>query len=253
MSKPKGDGPRPKDKVRVSFVTEYADDGSILPMGKLVEDVSVEVLKRADDPTIGEIRGVTGTLDGKPKQAVKVGSFLSSNPSERFMWVIVQTGEMLADGNVSGLGDVIGAVPDSPASEAQQQPARRSVRVPNEPHGPSAETLKRIAEFLQLGDKVRAVLTAAGAGMDREQATRYVESMSEYQQFLSEHGEKRELRAFGHDRDKWLWYEVEPGHCITAATRADAEREWVNQYNRDRSYGTPVNDLLVDGYTVVSA
>jgi len=84
-------------------------------------------------------------------------------------------------------------------AEAAIDHSRPSVRVVNEPHGPSVEDRRRIVEFLGLGDKVRAVLTAATAGLDREQAEQYVESMSEYQSYLSEHGETREPRVFQSD------------------------------------------------------
>lgn len=123
VSFPKGDGPRPGDRVRVTYegIYEAGAHGALLvpagsPKRSIFDDATVEVLKRADDPTIGEIRRVAPSLNGESKQAVKVGSFLSTSPGERFMWVIVETGEMLADGDVSGLGVVIGAVPESPAA-----------------------------------------------------------------------------------------------------------------------------------------
>lgn len=83
------------------------------------EGVSVTVLERADDPTIGEIRAVAKSLDGEPKTAVKVGARLSMAPSERFLWVVVETGEVLADGDID-VQEVIGAVPGTQAAEAEK-------------------------------------------------------------------------------------------------------------------------------------
>lgn len=197
--------PQPRDRVRwqrtraiEGVVEEITSDGLNIRAedGRLhlcqVEDATVEVLERADNPTIGEIRAVAPSADGTPKTAVKVGSRLSTNPGERCMWVIVETGEMLADGNVSGLGDVIGAVPDSPAAKVQS-PARRSVRVPNEPHGPSADAVACMARLIKAGKPAEAVGVAHGQGMDWADARRYVEAMPEYQTYLNDHGHSTEV------------------------------------------------------------
>lgn len=188
--------PQPDDRVRVSFEADYWAVQAPQFCGRPLLDIAtVEVLERADDPTVGEIRRVSGSLDGESKRAVKVGAFLSTNPAERFMWVIVETGEMLADGDVSGLGEVIGAVPDSPAAKAQRT-ARPSVRVPNEPHGPSEHVRQMIREHLQGGDAAAAVdLLVQRTTMDRKTAARYIQDMPEYQTYLNR-SETREPRVF---------------------------------------------------------
>lgn len=192
--------PRKGDRVRVTFDADFlADD-----LGDRMVDVAdgmgpihivlpawatVEVLERADDPTIGEIRAVAPSADGKPKTAVKVGSRLSANPGARCMWVIVETGEMLADGDVSGLGDVTGAVPDSPAAKAQS-PARPSVRVPNEPLGLSRRVRQLVLDAAIVdGKRTAAEVLRQHVSIAMPDAIAYVESMSEYQTYLAAHGE----------------------------------------------------------------
>lgn len=198
--------PQPGDKILVTYETRYAAGGRSLPMGQLIENVRVEVLERADDPTIGEIRAVAPSADGTPKTAVKVGSRLSENPGERCMWVIVETGEMLADGTVSGLGDVIGAVPDSPAAKAQS-PARPSVRVPNEPHGLPEHIRSHLVKHAAAGNRDDAVdVLTLHTYMTEDQARDYVESMPEYRTYLAAHGtdvdpvEADRMRSLGFDR-----------------------------------------------------
>lgn len=123
--------PQPKDRVRVSFggvASEFDDHGRLArvtgsgPHGDWVsyvpETAEVEVLEPVDDPSMGEVRRVASSLDGEPKSAVKVGASLSMMPSEPFLWMVVQTGELVADGNID-VGEVIGVVPGTPAAEAQ--------------------------------------------------------------------------------------------------------------------------------------
>lgn len=250
--------PQPDDTVRIVLDGTYVREGDPTDhdggfAGHLVRVngvllcvplfAGIEVLERADDPTIGEIRAVAPSADGTPKTAVKVGSRLSTNPGERCMWVIVETGEMLADGNVSGLGDVIGAVPDSPAAKVQS-PARRSVRVPNEPHGPAAGVLQLVREELTQGHALAAVtLLKRATGWSLDEAREYVESMSEYQAHLSEHGrtevdptEARRMRDMGFDKQPEVQISDEDRALI-----ASVLEERMGEYFRDTGYGYRLN------------
>ncbi|MGB3443847.1 MAG: hypothetical protein WBA97_34350 [Actinophytocola sp.] len=176
---------------------------------------TVEVLERADDPTIGEIRTVGPTLDGKAKTAVKVGGRLSDTPGERSLWVIVETGEVLKDGNVTGLGEVIGTVrPDSP---------RPSVRVPNEPHGLSGRRRDELTRMAGDGNVHGAVhLLVVNTSMNIQEATDYVLSMSEYRTYLAAHGEKWDPRRFWPGSDGGIV--PEPDADITAVDDKHGDR-----------------------------
>jgi hypothetical protein len=167
-------------------------------MAKLVEDVRVEVLERADDPSkdlTGSIRH-TGTItciarerDGGP---------------DYHRWIAVELNESFTDEHMRGTR-VIGAVPGTPAAEAQAvvvtSDARRSVGVVNEPHGLPLETHRKIANHVADGDLETAIVVAQNAGVLPQAAREYVEGMSEYQSYLSEHGEKggRTLRMYPSD------------------------------------------------------
>lgn len=168
------------------------------------EGVSVEVLERADDPALGEIRRVKPSLDGQPKTAVKVGASLSAMPSERFVWVVVETGEVLAADQID-VHEVIGAVPDTPAAEAaallirSQKPAGMSVHVVQDPLGLGERLWRDLNRYAGQG----ALNAAAGVltlhtTMSGDEAVAYVKDMSEYQAWLNRH-EPQEPRVFTAD------------------------------------------------------
>lgn len=236
-------GPCTGDTVQVTYRTEYSDDGSILPMGRLVEDVRVEVLGRADDPNTDPL----DTVRLGPNGAVAIHMHVWRT-GDRYVpgWRLTRGSVELTDAKVVGW-QVVGVVPTAAAT------TRTAVTVPNEPHGLTGRLRDDLLRYAREG----ALNAAAGVltlhtTMSSDEAIDYVRDMSEYQSYLSEHGEKK-LRAFEGPGEKWLWYEVAPGHCITAATRKHAEDAWVGQYSQDRSYGTTVDELLIDGYTEVSA
>lgn len=184
--------PRTGDRVRVTYEGRYG----VLPSGQeylsnpgvpnqlFYDGAAVEVLERADDPTIGEIRAVAPSLDGKAKTAVKVGARLSDTPGERCLWVIVETGEVLKDGDVTGLGEVIGTVrPDS---------SRPSVRVLKDPIGLGERLWRDLNRYAGQGDlNAAAGVLSLHTTMSSEEAIAYVEGMSEYQTYLEQHGRKR--------------------------------------------------------------
>lgn len=184
---------------------------------------SVEVLERADDPSqdeVGTVRREEHREDGGQSvwqhvqfqlSATKAGSHWVCTHSDHFG----NLGESLTHDQVRDM-PVIGAAPGTPAAEAQNvgigqtlpegyaswaeyhekhpytPPSRLGVRVENTPHGPSPEVRQRIAGHVAEGWIDAAVGAAQLAGMAPETALSYVRSMSEYQTFLSEHGEKRE-------------------------------------------------------------
>lgn len=113
-----------RDELEFRWSETAGHSGGEYPDVEWVLDqlVALDILRFREppvDPSLGEIRRVAPSLDGEPKTAVKVGGSLSLMPSERFLWVVVETGEMLADGNIDVL-EVVGAVSGTPAWERQQ-------------------------------------------------------------------------------------------------------------------------------------
>jgi hypothetical protein len=108
--------------VRVMFETEYAADGSILPRGRLVENVSVEVLEPADDPS----EDLNGTIRRNPVTSqVVVAVQMPVAGDER--WRSVSGNYYLTDDEVVGW-PVTGTVPGTPA--ADQRPGPRPMEIP---------------------------------------------------------------------------------------------------------------------------
>lgn len=210
--------PRTGDRVRVTYDAMYAGERYGFRRVEVLDgdgdeceitaplSATVEVLERADDPSKNEIGTVRREqhADDKTGESYSVWQHTQYQLSEtatRSHWLCTHSthhgnlGEALTHDQVRGM-PVIGAAPGTPAAEARDkanacEPARMSVRVPNEPHGLSEHLRQVISERVTVGDKWGAVDTLVHCTlMDRERAESYVEDMSEYQQFLSEHGEK---------------------------------------------------------------
>lgn len=202
-----GDGPRVGDEVEIRYQAKYAGerygfrrvevldgDGDLCEITAPMY-ATVEVLERADDPSAA-LRGEVREIDGV--SAVCYG---------KDFWVRFST----TPGSVAGYGifrdeqmvgaPVIGAVPGTPAAEARDkanacEPARPGVRVENTPHGLPDQLRRDVVKLASDGNLVGAVsLLTFRTCMTEDQATEYVEGTSEYQTYLSEHGEKR-LRYF---------------------------------------------------------
>lgn len=188
-------------------------------------DLTVAVSDLSADP-IGTVRGMGDTLQPWAKR----------NHNE---WVCITHDETTDDREMAGC-PVTGAVPGTPAAEAQtplsvelqlppvhvdneaivqgqyhgkrDREPRPSVRVVNEPHGVPSHIVVQMVELLRSGNKRGAVgLLAAAMAIGEDEAGSYVEGMSEYQSYLSEHG--GETRYF---RDR---------HGTTFRTAADGRME----------------------------
>lgn len=186
--------PQPGDRVRVTYVGMYeptphgpllVSDGS--PKRSIFEDAIIEVLERALCP---EIEGATGIRCQQPTG--HVGGHKGTTTEEQTKAV--------------GYPLFVSWPAES------EPPARRSVRVPNEPHGPAAGVLQLVREELTQGHALAAVnLLKRATGWSLDEAREYVESMSEYQAHLSEHGrtevdptEARRMRDMGFDKQPEL-------------------------------------------------
>lgn len=208
--------PQPGDTARFTYVATVHDMGDSPKFVKWAKqgdtlfavpaDATIEVLERADDPS-QSLRGEIREIDGMA--AVCYG---------KDMWVYFSA---LRHGATGGYGvykdaqmigaPVIGVVPHSPAAEEfvpdwerelieQESSARRSVRVPNEPHGPSVDARRKAADLINQGKPALAVgVINYDTHWPWDEAERYVKSMSEYQTYLAAHGEKREPREFAAD------------------------------------------------------
>jgi hypothetical protein len=167
--------PQPGDRVRVTYVGMYeptphgpllVSDGS--PKRSIFEDAIIEVLERALCP---EIEGATGIRCQQPTG--HVGGHKGTTTEEQTKAV--------------GYPLFVSWPAES------EPPARRLVRVPNEPHGPSADAVACMARLIKAGKPAEAVGVAHGQGMDWADARRYVEAMPEYQTYLNDHGHSTEV------------------------------------------------------------
>jgi hypothetical protein len=181
------------------YSATFPDDGPYITVGEAWvraerNAFEVEVLERADDPTQDPVWTVR-TVEPKPPMA-------STNTVVKFAdeyWLYAIDGAV--NGNGYGRLDwsqvrsstVIGAVPGTAAARFEDAiddlvtdaQARLSVRVVNEPHGPSPEARQRIAGFVQAGEiptAVKAVIDATHWQID--DAHQYVRDMSEYKEYL---------------------------------------------------------------------
>lgn len=199
-----GEGPRKGDRVRVTYEAMWDEPpnypGWMVRLGQdaagherwadVPEWASVEVLERADDPSKA-LRGEVREIDGM--SAVCYGGdfwvYFSEPPGSTGGYGVYRAAQMVG-------APVIGAVPGTPAADAQAvvvtSDAKRAVGVVNEPHGLPTDRHAMIAASLAAGRKPTALVIAMEAGLSREAAESYVEGMSEYQSYLSEHGETRD-------------------------------------------------------------
>lgn len=222
-----GDGPRVGDKVRVSFETTVAsgapnpyvvwvnvEDGKDGP-GRVVcvPTYAVEVLERADDPSkdkVGTQRDVSTADDATAGvEHAEIGNWAVRWTTDKhsdtpWVWFRWDGPQLLSNETVAGRA-VIGAVPGTPAAKARDKAnavevARPSVRVVNEPHGIPVDVRKRVVEELASVNKAGAIRELRRhVDMGFSEAVAYVEGMSEYQSYLSEHGETRQPREFRAD------------------------------------------------------
>ena len=165
--------PQSGDRVRVSYEGTYEatahgplllTDGS--PKRSIFDDAAVEVLERADDPSKDLAGTVRRLHDSEPKHAVKHGTALADKPRTADAWTVVETGEVISNGDALH-GDVIGAVPGTPAAEAHPLP-------------PAA--LERVKELLRNGQQIRAVkaIREMCYGMGFKEALAFAESLPEW-------------------------------------------------------------------------
>jgi hypothetical protein len=127
--------PQPGDRVRITYEAEYRSDWEAVGKDGTVTypaDAVVEVVEPADDPSqspIGEVRREDHDKPGDPPgfslwQKVVMPTIGAHPGTERQRWLCVLSsapgnrGEYLDDDDVVGT-PVIGAVPGTPAAEAQ--------------------------------------------------------------------------------------------------------------------------------------
>lgn len=162
--------PQPGDRVRVTYVGMYeptphgpllVSDGS--PKRSIFEDAIIEVLERALCP---EIEGATGIRCQQPTG--HVGGHKGTTTEEQTKAV--------------GYPLFVSWPAES------EPPARRLVRVPNEPLGLPIPARQQAADRLVAGDVQAAVAAAVAGGLTREQAEQYVRDMPEWKTYLNHHG-----------------------------------------------------------------
>lgn len=164
---------------------------------------TVEVLKRAD----GASADLVGTMRREEHDGEHV--VYAKGTIGKMPWVVVFSSAVgligrRFDDSMVGEFPVVGAIPDTPAAEAWtpipewEQPGprlRRSVRVPNEPHGLPTSARPNVALLVRAGDVTGAIKAVRAATYwPLHEARAYVEDMEEYQTYLSKHGEKRQQR-----------------------------------------------------------
>ena len=189
------------DRVVMAKLGDEKGDGTYIP-----EHATVEVLERAGDPAVGEIR--REDHDG----GHSIWQVEEHEDGERY-WRCTYSTAKGNRGVTFELGQmldlpVIGAVPGTPAAEAQQQiadalpdwereliekesAARPWVRVPNEPHGLPYDMQQRIGELLARGD-VDGAGAIAGRYMDWGEVDGYLRDRPEFQTGINHNGGKRE-------------------------------------------------------------
>ena len=110
------------DTVRISYVTTYKPDGSVLPMAKFVRDVTVEVLERADDAS----RDLIGTCRREEQGDVfAVYQCITGRDGDGTRWVCTHASDPKRVGRLWGHAYVsrfpaFGAAPGTPAAEAEK-------------------------------------------------------------------------------------------------------------------------------------
>lgn len=209
--------PQPGDRVRVVIdgvyerpgpsdtwvdhviVNEYAGSVSV-PRG-----AAVEVLERADDPKVGELRRENHDDDS----GHSIWQVQENYDGERFWCCVYST----APGNrdvqfpLEKMLDlpVVGYVPGSPAAYAA---ATKPGRVVRDPIGLGERLWRDLNRYARQGDlHAAAGVLSLHTTMSSDDAIAYVKDMSEYQAYLSEHGrtavdpvEADRMRAMGFDR-----------------------------------------------------
>ena len=193
--------PQPGDRVRVTYEGIYevtphgallASDGS--PKRSIFDDATVEVLERA---LCAEIEGATGIRCQQPTGHVDGHKGTTTEDQTKAVGYPLFV--------------------SWPAES--EPPARRSVRVENGPHGPSPTVRILMANRIAEGRAVEAVGIAHDAGMDWHAARVYVESMSEYQTYLSEHG-RTEVDPAEADRMRAMGFDKQPEFQVSDEDRA---------------------------------
>ena len=245
--------PQPRDRVRwkrtsviEGVVEETGADGIVVRDGDgykhlcQVEDATVEVLERADDPSKDPI----GTVRKGDKSSPVVRCRVTS--SDVHPWKSVMYTVSYSHDEVVGW-PVTGAVPGTPAAEAAAQEkaeqiadlreklqrvevkanacrveesARPSVSLPNEPHGIPLGIRQQAAELLISGNKRGAAgVVGAAMGVSEAEALAYVESMVEYETYLNHHG-RTEVDPTEADRMRAMGFDKQPEVKISDEDRA---------------------------------
>lgn len=192
--------PQPGDRVQVSFAGMLClgggircDEGDVIfyPPGY----ATVEVLQRAlcaeiegatgircQQPT-GHVDGHKGTTTEEQAKAVGYPLFVS--------W---------------------------PAES--EQPARRSVRVPNEPHGIPLEVRQKVLDAAIVdGKRTAAELLQRHVMIAMPDALAYVESMSEYQTYLAAHDGRTKVDPDEADRMRAMGFDKKPEFQVSDEDR----------------------------------
>jgi hypothetical protein len=171
------------DRVEVDAI-HLQDEASGRIRACQFEGATVEVLERADDPTLDPIWTVR-EVEPKPAAAmsnvvVKFGNSYWLYPSNlgngygRLDWATVHESK------------VIGAVPGTDAARFEDAIAdlvadsapRPSVRVPNEPHGLSLFVHRQVANLVAVGNAGAASLLLQETGMPADEANDYVKTLA---------------------------------------------------------------------------
>jgi hypothetical protein len=246
--------PRLGDKLRVNFDTtaaERSDDPymvNVIVAGQHGDDrvvavpsYAVEVLERA----VGPRYDLTGTV----RQGSNGDIVVRWHAPSDYSWAGITGPENCRDSDVEDW-PVIGAVPGTPAAEAQAQDSDTEYRreLADAIHAAQdlswedllftarrlathalrderAERLaagdpltvadrQRVADLLVAGDKADAVKLVAAIGMPPVSALSYVESMPEYQTYLNHHSGKRDPRLFRADKEGFVEEPPEDVHAV---------------------------------------
>lgn len=182
--------PQPGDRVRVTFEATY-----LRPHVKLdgchevhvpddsntrvtLRSATIEVLERADDPSKDPLDSVRIGPNG----AVAIRMHVERD-GNRYVpgWRLTRGAGECADKDVVGWQRV-GVLP---GGEEQSTP-RPSVRLSNEPHGVPTDIREVVAGHVLAGAFARAQRTLVHNGLadDYADAERYIQGMSEFQEFI---------------------------------------------------------------------
>jgi hypothetical protein len=196
--------------VEVSLAGEWIDDergrGVYDPISgwryNVPKEAVIKVLERADDPKVGELRREDHDDSDGAAGGRSIWQVQEDHDGERFWCCVYST----APGNrdvrfkLDTMLDlpVVGYVPGSPAAYAAA--TKPSGRVVRDPVGLGERLWRDLNRYARQGDlHAAAGVLSLHTAMSGDDAIAYVKDMSEYQAYLSEHGEEtRTLHVHPH-------------------------------------------------------